>query len=408
MFGGVTLVHVALGDVHREALIVVEELCGGDFQQRVVEGRLAFGVGAAGLQHQSGVRLLRFKHVEEVVVSGTNPGIHLRLERIRRLLVFNGGLGRFVDVRQVVVDDLYLCQPVGHINLKRTSGLFDGSRIVWLGASGIQPSAATCKRPVLQSRANISERFPDLRAHVACLDKTLGRKRVDCLGDRPAGLIQLREIVIERMKPFVGQRAGASGLGDVDDHFIRRVGSHRLAATASRAKRKGQRTVERKRLGRHAERFRQIKQRIVGLVDVGLSPVGFNVVPKLHATEPKRVAEYLRRDIALATGLAHARCVGRFSESRLRPHFLPERFERGTVILEVIARLLDGLEAGLHPHDTIRALLADKDVFGGILVDVERGFARHRTSLRIRRNLRLQLRADHAHNFRIRLSGILV
>ena len=188
-------------------------------------------------------------------------------------------------------------EPAGQI-LRRAVhlGLRLGDR--FLGRRRALRNSVHDRRPGLQHFRTDDFAFDRL---LASLGDVLG-------GQATCGLAA--KIIIHRMAPFVGQRAGAAGLGQIDHHLARLIVRGRCAATAG-PKGNTQFAIETDRFRRDSQHAREIHQPVIGFVQILLTILVVGPVAKLTAPETKRLENIIAGHVPAGTivrsGALHVR-----------------------------------------------------------------------------------------------------
>ena len=177
-----------------------------------------------------------------------------------RVLSFPASVFR-QNIGQIVVADALRLHLGDDVVFKRPRRPFFRPGEVTSRAQRIVQFARTLRhRRRIQRHHQLVERLDHLGAHIAC--------RVPLFHLRHAAVAHAAhpaEIIVQRVKPLMRQRARAAFAGQVDDQRIRLKVRVRIA-TPTRTEGKPQRTVQAQSLRRHAQQVCKVVQRVKGTV----------------------------------------------------------------------------------------------------------------------------------------------
>ncbi|MNZ38490.1 hypothetical protein D3C78_559680 [compost metagenome] len=301
-------------------------------------------------------------HAKDVVIGSANDR-NLGGSRIRvSLLAIESLLAD--DVGQVVAADTMPVQLVDDVALEGSGSHLDRGRPVVLGPHLVELFGALLHAGASDCLVQFLEGRQQLRTYSI-------QRRPGALGEGRIGLVSQEvirlttgpaQVVVERMPPLMGQRAGAIGLGQVDDYRVALiVGLGRIGpACSTRPEGKAQFAVQRQGARRHVEDAGQIHQAVIGVIQILDPALVLDVVAELHAPEAEGFSEQLGRHVlAVAVVGADARGVVLVAGRRRGLHRLVARLERGLIVLQVVQCLANAVEL-LHPDQTLAILLGDE------------------------------------------------
>src|SRR3546814_8957529 len=159
----------------------------------------------------------------------------------------------------------------------------------------------------------------------------------------------------------MSQRSGAAPLGQVDDDIARFIMGHSriLAALAPRAEREAEFAIQGDRLRRHAKDAGEVKQSIIGLVQILAAASVLDIIAELNPAEPECFGELLRRDVgAVAMVVPDARRISGASNIGNVLELVEHFDELGAILAQIFSGLLGGverLEVGICPADLLAA-----------------------------------------------------